>query len=152
MSTLFHMAKPPMPEQQNQSGWSWPTPHCKGAHLDPSVLGEPSVKQIHSAQCTQHSRRISCHLHKESCHLWFCFVPGFSGWGFSISTNSPGSAPGGDSSSSTTAAVLPKGTSSKGQHKFPCPCVHMTFSSFADAQISLKSEQKGKVDLAENSC
>lgn len=64
MSTLFHMAKPPMPEQQNQSGWSWPTPHCKGAHLDPSVPGEASVKQIHSAQCTQHSRKISCHLHK----------------------------------------------------------------------------------------
>lgn len=25
----------------------------------------------------------------ESCHLWFCFVPGFSGCGFSISTRWP---------------------------------------------------------------
>lgn len=49
------MDKPPMPEQQNQSGCSWPTPHRKRVHLDPSILGVASVKQIHCAQCPTHT-------------------------------------------------------------------------------------------------
>lgn len=124
----------PTAEQQNQFlAHCTRTPH----YLEGTLWNKSTVRT--------HSRKIPTIYIRESCHLWFCFVPGFSGWGLSISTNSPRGccAHGGDNSCSPTAAVLPKGTAWQGSSRSsPAPVCqgHGLFSSFADAQISLKLE------------
>lgn len=147
-----------MPEQQSQSGCSWPTAHCKRVHLDPSVLGGASVKQLHSAQCPTHSTFQKNFLpftwgKAATCD---CILSQGSVAGDSISAQTlqgACSAHWGRQQFSYSSCAAKGHEHQRGAQQVPLPLCAKGMGLFliADAHISLKSQQKWKAHLAENS-
>lgn len=154
MSTLFHIAKPPMPEQQNQSGYSWPTPHCKRS-LGPLNTWRGLCET--NPQCSVHTTFQKNFLpftlgKAATCDPVLCQG---SVVGHSVSAQTPQGACcahwGWQQLFNYSSCAAKGHEHERGAQEVPLPPYAHDFPSFADAQISLKSEQNRKVHLAENS-
>lgn len=115
----------PTAEQQNQF-----LAHCKRVHLDPSLLGGDSVKQIHGAHTFQ---KNSYHLHKGKLPpvILFCARVQWLGIEYQHKLSQGLLCPRGWQQLFTHSSCAAKGHSMTGElKKFPCSCVPRAWSFF----------------------
>lgn len=91
MSPLFHTAKPPRARAAEPVRLFLANPPLQTCSLGPlsTWRGLCETNPPCSVSCSPSIPGKSTISIRESCHLLFHSVPGFSGWGFSISTNPP---------------------------------------------------------------